>query len=44
VFRTVRWLASAPDVDTKDALELATVDDQDPVEALAPDRADEALA
>jgi hypothetical protein len=31
------------DVDTEDALELATVDDQDPVEALAPDRADEAL-
>jgi hypothetical protein len=31
------------DVDSEDALELATVDDQDPVEALAPDRADEAL-
>jgi hypothetical protein len=31
------------DVDTEDALELATVDDQDPVEALAPDRPDVAL-
>ena len=31
------------DVDAKDALELAAVDDQDPVEALASDGADEAL-
>jgi hypothetical protein len=31
------------DVDTEDAFELATVDDQDPVEAFASDGADEAL-
>jgi hypothetical protein len=31
------------DIDAKDALELVAVDDQDPVEGLAPDRADEAL-
>ena len=31
------------DVDLQDALELSAADDQDPVKALAPHRADEAL-
>jgi hypothetical protein len=43
--QTAMWAMSVVvhDVDLQDALKLRATDDQDPVEALAPHRADEAL-